>query len=171
MAESYPSNYGGKQQDSETYIKSFNFGVPASLWKTIRYNNQNVITPASNNANNLYIPGNLYVDGLIVNPSDLTIKDNIKILSDDFTKNIDNLKPVEFTFKDDENKKPHYGFIAQEFSEQYPNLITNIPRMVGDETINILGINYLEIVPLLVAKIQNMQEEIDMLKEHCVGRY
>ena len=101
MADAFPANYGGKQQDREVYIKSFTFGVPESLWKTIKYSNQMAITPASNNINNLYIPGNLYVDGLIVNPSDLTIKDNIKILSDDLTKNIDNLKPVEFTFKDD----------------------------------------------------------------------
>jgi hypothetical protein len=164
MADAFPANYGGKQQDNETYIKSFTFGIPESLWKTIKYNNQMAITPVSNNINNLYIPGNLYVDGLIVNPSDLTIKDNIKILSDDLTKNIDNLKPIEFTFKDDEKKNVHYGFIAQDFSEIYPHLVTNIPRK-EDGRNDILGINYLEIVPLLVARIQQMQKEIDSLKE------
>jgi hypothetical protein len=164
MSQSYPANYNGKQHDKETYIKTFEYGLPSSLWKTTRINNQIAITPASNNANDLYIPGNLYVDGTIINPSDITIKENIKLVSDNLTKNIDNLKAVEFTFKDDDSKKIHYGFIAQDFSKRFPNLVETIPRTNGEETTSVLGINYLEIVPLLVAKIQDLQRQIDELK-------
>lgn len=164
MSQSFPANYSGKQHDKETYIKTFEFGLPSALWKTTRISNQVALTPASSNANNLYIPGNLYVDGLIINPSDLTIKENIKIVSDNLSRNIDNLRPVQFVFKDDENKKLHYGFIAQEISKEYPDLVTKIPRIMGNETIEVLGVNYLEIIPLLVAKIQNLQKQIDELK-------
>jgi hypothetical protein len=73
-----------------------------------------------------------------------------------------NLQTSEFTFKDDSSKQIHYGFIAQEFEKEYPELVFTKP----DKNLNnIKAINYLEIVPLLVNKIQLMQKEIDGLKD------
>ena len=58
-------------------------------------------------------------------------------------------------------KKLHYGFIAQEFEEHFPELVVSkIDRHVA----NLKAINYLELVPLLVHQIQKMQKEIDELK-------
>lgn len=164
MAYSFPPNYGGKQPNNTSYIKSFSVGAPAQLWKPFTYNNKVTLTPSSNNADNVFIPGDLYVNGSFVNPSDLTIKENIKIVSPNVYDNIDYLKVVEFHFKDDEQKKLHYGFIAQDVLKQIPELVTTIPKQIDDEIHDILAVNYLEIIPLLVARLQKMQKEIDELK-------
>jgi hypothetical protein len=73
-----------------------------------------------------------------------------------------NLQTKEFTFKDDSSKQIHYGFIAQEFEVEYPELVFIKP---DKKLNNIKAINYLEIIPLLVDKIQLMQKEIDDLKD------
>jgi hypothetical protein len=38
--------------------------------------------------NNLYIPGNLYLDGTIITPSDAYLKDKIEDLHDDISVNL-----------------------------------------------------------------------------------
>ena len=73
-----------------------------------------------------------------------------------------NLKTSEFTFKSDPSKQIHYGFIAQDFELEYPELVFKKP----DKNMNNMkAINYLEIIPLLVNKIQLMQKELDELKD------
>ena len=39
------------------------------------------------------------------------------------TDKIMNLKPSAFTFKDDQANKIHYGFIAQELENEYPEIL------------------------------------------------
>jgi len=164
------ANYNGKQPNNTAYIKNFVAGTPSSIWKTIEYplsdgTTIGAITPASSKTENLVIPGNLYVNGSIINPSDVYLKENIRILDTELTNKLMNLKPAEFTFKADKQpvKQKHYGFIAQEFEKEFPELVTVKPDMNVN---NLKSINYLEIIPLLVGKIQDMQKEIDELKEH-----
>ena len=160
------ANYNGKQPNNTAYIKNFVYGSPPNLWKTYSHINSlgepiNVLTPSSENFDNVYIPGDLYVDGTIITPSDINIKDNISLINEDRTNKIMNLKPSAFTFKNDTSKQIHYGFIAQEFITEYPELVITKP---DKKLNNIKGINYLEIIPLLVKQIQLMQREIDELK-------
>ena len=155
------SNYGGKVGNNTANVKSFNVGNPIPLWKTITYNNENVLTPTIKNQS-VYIQGNLYVDGTIINPSDVYLKDQIEDLSTNITNKIMKLRPTQFEFKTDATKKIHYGFIAQEFEEQFPELVVSkVDKTLAD----VKGINYLEIVPLLVYQIQRMQKEIDDLRQ------
>jgi hypothetical protein len=148
--------------------KSFDSGSSASLWKNITYRDpkdnlmKNVITPSISKYDNVYIPGNLYVDGSIISPSDIYLKENIEDLSKDISINLMNIRPTKFGFKSDTQKKIHYGFIAQEFEEHFPELVTS---KVDKDIANLKAINYLEMVPLLVHQIQKMQKEIDELKE------
>ena len=81
-------------------------------------------------------------------------------ISSELSDNIMNLKPMQFTFKADNKSQVHYGFIAQEFETQFPNLVSSNQ----DNQSMHKSINYLEIVPLLVGKLQKMQSEIDELK-------
>jgi hypothetical protein len=161
------ANYNGKQPNNTAYIKNFVPGKPISLWKTINYvdinNNLTVsaITPASTKTDNLYIPGNLYVDGSIINVSDVYLKDQINDLSDNISINLMKLRPTQFVFKSDPIKRLHYGFIAQEFEEYFPELVVS---KIDKDVANLKAINYVEIVPLLVYQIQRMQKEIDDLK-------
>lgn len=161
------ANYGGRQPNNTAYIKNFTYGNPANLWKADLYisssgDSINVLTPTSENLNNVYIPGNLYVDGNIINPSDINLKDNICHVNEDKTNKLMNLKTSEFTFKSDPSKQIHYGFIAQDFELEYPELVFKKP----DKNMNNMkAINYLEIIPLLVNKIQLMQKELNELKD------
>jgi len=162
------ANYSGKQPNNTAYIKNFVAGTPASLWKTMKYddsvNNVTVsaITPVSINYDNLYIPGNIYLDGSVITPSDAHLKDEISNLPDETSENIMKIRATQFTFKSDPAKKLHYGFIAQEFEEHFPELV--LPK-IDKDVANLKAINYLEMVPLLVYQIQRMQKEIDDLKE------
>jgi len=164
------ANYNGRVGNNTTNTRYFTPGMPYSLWTTI----SNTTTPSitTTNYKNVYIPGNLVVDGTITNLSDLTLKENIVEISAELSDTVMRLKPTQFTYKTDTQHKVHYGFIAQEFEEHLPELVTNKPTSNINynpsinkhlET-NIKAINYLEVLPLLVHKIQTMQKEIDELK-------
>ena len=156
------SNYGGRQPNNSSYIKQFKIGNTAPLFKIINHNNSRTITPASTANNNLYIPGNLSVDGTLTLPSDAELKDNILGISEENSENIMKLSAKEFTLKNDDKKTKHYGFIAQELEILFPTLVTTKPDINGKKY---KGVNYLELIPLLVHKIQDMQKEIDQLKD------
>ena len=160
------ANYGGRQPNNTAYIKQFVNGTTPNLWKNILYTPSGgtptqVLTPTSPVYGSVYITGDLYVDGNIVNPSDVFLKDNISLINEERTNKLLNIKASSFTFKDDPYRKIHYGFIAQDFENEFPELISVKPDSKYN---NLKAINYLEIIPLLVDKIQMMQKEIDELK-------
>jgi hypothetical protein len=160
------ANYDGKQPNNTAYIKRFTSGTLSNLWKVVSYTKsdntiESAITTANQKYKILFIKGDLFVEGNIVNPSDINLKNNIEAIKIDATNKIMDLKPSQFTFKNDSSNNIHYGFIAQEFENEYPELVYSKPDVNYS---NMKGINYLEIIPLLVHKIQLMQEEIDMLK-------
>ena len=150
-------NYGGRQGDNVQGIKQFvtsSVGVVDWIYKTIAGSTTKVITPYDQ-TKTVMIPKDLLVLGSINNPSDIILKDNIEqINSDDFNK----LNPVSFTFKDDDKNKKHYGFIAQELETVYPELVTNTE-------LGFKSVNYIEMIPILLSQMKNMQMEIDKLKE------
>jgi hypothetical protein len=165
------ANYNGRQPNNTAYIKNFISGTPANYWQTATYTPNSgpkagqtigVITTTSLKYDNLLIPGDLFVNGQIYNPSDIFLKDNIKLIDNEKVNKIMNLKPSEFVLKRDPLKNVHYGFIAQEFENEFPELVSIKP---DKEYANLKAINYLEIIPLLVNKIQLMQKEIDSLNE------
>lgn len=159
------ANYNGRLTNSG-FTKFFVEGGEGQYWKPAKYINTppNIITaltPTYSGINDLYIPGDIYIDGSVIHTSDVYLKDNISSLNKDKINKLMNLQTKQFTFKDDSSKQTHYGFIAQEFENEYPELVFIKP----DKTLkNIKAINYLEIIPLLVNKIQLMQEEINELK-------
>ena len=165
------ANYGGRVADpnTSTYTKFFNQGTAPNLFATIPdltgVGGSGTIVPASPYYKNLTIPGNLNVNG------DLTVYG----VSTEFSDNIMKLKPTQFTFKTDLTKKIHYGFIAQEFETQFPELVVNKPDNNNNHyhihhKRDIKAINYLEVIPLLVSQIQKMQNEINELKLQIHGR-
>jgi hypothetical protein len=150
-------NYSGRQGDNIQNIKQFvtsTVGIVNWIYKTLTVSTAKVITP-QDQTKTVMIPNDLLVLGSINNPSDIILKDNIEQINiDDFNK----LNPVSFTFKDDEKNKKHYGFIAQELETVYPELVTNTE-------LGFKSVNYIEMIPILLSQMKNMQMEIDKLKE------
>jgi hypothetical protein len=122
-----------------------------------------MITPTIKGAN-LLIQGDLTVGGSIYNPSDINIKENIEILTDVDVEFVTHLKPVKYNYIYDSVKKPHFGLIAQEVSLLAPNLVGEIQdASVSDAPIK--AVNYIELIPILLAKMNMMQDELAQLKQ------
>jgi len=157
------SNYGGRQPNNSSYIKQFSSattGYVNWIYKTI--NGTKYITPST--SNDVYLPKDLTVVGSINNPSDIKIKENIHDLTNDFCNNIFKIIPKKYNFINDEKKKEHYGIIAQELEDIFPKLVTNTIIEDSENNINqIKAINYLELIPIMIAKMKIMQNEIDEL--------
>ena len=165
MTTNNTPNYGGRQNNNTSYIKNFVVAASPDLWTVVSYPNtdsylSNTLTPSSLSYDNLLIEGDLYVNGKIINPSDVNLKDNIEGVSIKHMDSLMKLDVKQFTFKHDLKKQIHYGFIAQDFEKEFPELVSIKP----DSNAKYKAINYLEIIPLLVGKIQMMQKEIDELK-------
>lgn len=151
------SNYGGKQPDNSQGIKQFveaPSGQASWVYKRLP-NGLQVQTPANKTAP-VYIASDLYVNGSIYNPSDATLKKDIQPLDREKIDKLMNINPTSFKFKTDIRRKEHYGFIAQDFEKVYPELVKN--SEMGYKTIN-----YIELIPILVSKIQDMDKEIKEL--------
>jgi hypothetical protein len=173
------ANYSGSHSSGNQNIKYFYYGNPNNLavWKNMQYindvsgstpffipKNKTLITPAVTKTASkvsipVYISTDLYVAGTIYGTlgtsSDEKLKDNIQTISDLKISEFIHLEPKEFTYKSEPLKK-HFGFIAQDVEKIYPELVSTSDN-------GYKSVNYIEIIPLLVAKINAMQKQIDSL--------
>jgi hypothetical protein len=104
----------------------------------------------------------IYLSNLIVDNismiSDKNLKSDIINIPENKTKSLFEINPTQFTFKSDIKKKIHYGFIAQDLEKIYPEL-------VKDSEKGYRKVNYIELIPLIVSKMKDMQDEINELKK------
>jgi Chaperone of endosialidase len=159
------ANYGGKQPNNTTYVKqfvtSFN-NISTWVYDKVSVPGKKVITPSDSSVN-VSIPNDLIVYGTINTPSDFSIKENITHLPPSLSDKIMELKPVKYNYKE-VPEKTHYGFIAQELEDVFPELVNEVS--LTEEGATLKTINYLELIPLLLLKIQDMQKDIDLLKKN-----
>jgi hypothetical protein len=155
------ANYGGKQPSYTQNIKQFVVSPTVSqaewIFSKINTTGEISITPA-NKTKSVYIYKDLYVNGSIYNTSDKNHKEEIKPISDSKIEKLLDLEPVEYKLKTDTKNKKHFGLIAQDVEEIYPELIS-------DGNLGFKTVNYMELIPLLLLKMKNMQKEIDDLRE------
>ena len=148
-----------------TNVKQFDISNECSaLWSFNKPSK--IITPTIKGAN-LLVQGDLTVMGTIYNPSDINIKENIELLTDNDIKFVSQLNPVKYNYIYDSSKKPHYGLIAQEVLQLAPNLVGEIQDDKASDY-PIQTVNYIELIPILLAKMNNMQDELTQLKQNCV---
>jgi len=152
------ANYGGRIANQGTIKQFYNSQCNSNglIFKTLPGNI--TVQTTVNQTVPFYVASNLYVAGDITLASDKNLKDNISSITEEKTNNVLNLNPVQYSFKADTKKKIHYGFIAQELEEIYPEL-------VKDSEMGHRKVNYIEIIPLIVLKMKDMQNEIDELKK------
>ena len=103
--------------------------------------------------------------------SDIRLKENIEPASSKLN-DILSLNVVNFSFKSDENKEKHIGFIAQEFQEIFPSLVTVQDNREYDDNGNViygyedsLGLKVGMEFAILTKAIQEQQEIIESLKQ------
>jgi hypothetical protein len=171
MSAIITTNYGGRQPNTTAYIKQFftasNVISGAADWIYTLINNIQYITPTDKKVD-VYIKNNLLVNGSINNSSDIRLKENISVLNDEECNKILNIKPIKYCFKDDENKNIHFGLSAQELEMYYPELVKDgiqLDDKENTETNTYKSVNYLELIPILIVKIQNLQNKIDILED------
>ena len=101
------------------------------------------------------------VDSLIVQDlvqvSDRSVKKDIETLDKRrVIEKVKKLRPVSFNWKKDDSHD--IGFIAQEVKEVFPEFVS------GTKDKSLIGVKYSNMVSVLVACIQDLQEQIDALK-------
>ena len=134
---------------------------------------------------NTYVTGTLTANNLVT-PSDIKLKTNIESLKEkgNALDNILNMHAIAYNYKEREIPKEildtiqastlenfdnsqstirHYGLIAQELQEIYPDLVYE-----GQD--GYLGINYVELVPVLICAIQELKEELNEVKGNGSAR-
>lgn len=151
------ANYGGKistSGDTKQFIMSdLNLAnwiykkISGKLFQTTEKYNIPVI-----------ITGDLTVSGSIFNPSDKQLKNNINNINNQITDDLMTLNPIIFSYKNDINCKIHYGLLAQEVEEKFPNLVED------NLYTGFKSVNYQELIPIMLEKMKNMQNEINYLK-------
>lgn len=106
------------------------------------------IVPISNQTNNLY---KLKSVSYTFNETSLKSSNSlVQTQTMDPNKIVSELKPTD--------NRIHYGFIAQEVKEIYPELVYE-----DDE--GILGIDYISFIPLLIEELKQQNEIIEKLKQ------
>jgi hypothetical protein len=106
---------------------------------------------------NNIITNQLQAQDFIAN-SDIRLKDKIIKIDKDDCSSLAVLEPVKYHFKNDDTKRTRYGFIAQDVEEE-------MPELVHTNTEGIKGINYQDIIALLVKDNQDLRYRLNKLEE------
>lgn len=96
------------------------------------------------------VAGNIYATGFYASSS-LKYKENISDYTDSALSILDKVKIVNFNYKNDENKIPKVGFIAED-----TNPLLSTPDLDREDLYNCIG--------LLIKAVQELQKEIEELK-------
>ncbi len=102
--------------------------------------------------------GNLQVQGTVTQSSDVNIKDNIQIIDD--ISNVDKIFAKSYTLKADSDKKIHYGFIAQDVEQYFPELVSEI-QDPNNESKAIKSLNYNELLVLKIAYLEKKNTDLE----------
>jgi trimeric autotransporter adhesin len=94
-----------------------------------------------------------------IQTSDIRLKTNIRDLSYGL-ESIMRLEPVSFTWKDEKEGKIRLGLIAQDVEKVINEVVDK-----GNDPSQTLGINYSELVPVLIKGIQEQQRQIESVRQ------
>ena len=114
----------------------------------------------------LHVNGNIRVNGEIRNPSDRRLKQDIQPLGS-VSEMLKGLNPVSYAWRRPQEEGyesgRQIGLIAQEVEEV-------IPQVVSEFEDGFKGVNYLELVPVLIGALKEQQERIEALESVIAER-
>ncbi len=102
--------------------------------------------------------GTVYAGTGTIQTSDIRLKENVRSLNYGLDEVMD-LRPVSYTWKKDSTHKINLGLIAQEVLKVVPEAV-NVPKDGS-----YLGMNYSNLVPVLIKAVQEQQKLIDEQKK------
>lgn len=110
---------------------------------------------------------NLYAEGwvnaqTVTQRSDEHLKE-IYGWSEDADKAFDDLEPIEFRFKDGEDRKIHFGFGARAVERSLEENGFSDHGMIGVNG-DVYSLAYAEIIPMLVSKVKSLEKRIEELE-------
>jgi hypothetical protein len=97
------------------------------------------------------------------NISTIKAKENVKTLNTELPDKLDklhDLRPIQFTYKNDPNHKLSYGLVAEEVLDHFPELVRH------DREGEIASVAYPQFIGLLIAEVQRLRTEVEALKKH-----
>ena len=97
----------------------------------------------------------VYSENGVVTTSDVRFKENINTIPYGLAE-VKALNPVRFNWKDESPEQIHFGLIAQDVMAVLPEIVEG-----GDDSDVLLGLNYSELVPVLINAVQEQQTEIE----------
>ncbi len=100
----------------------------------------------------------VYATSGTIQTSDRRLKTNIKNLNYGL-KEVLALQPVSYNWKDKSHPENKIGLIAQDVKKVVPEVVS------GNEAKEKLGMNYAELVPVLINAVKEQQKQIDELKK------
>ncbi len=93
-----------------------------------------------------------------IQTSDVRLKTNIKPLSYGLNEVL-LMHPIRYNWKTDPTSHAKIGLIAQEVKRLVPEVVT------GDETKEMLGMNYAELVPVLINAVKELDKKIEKIEK------
>ena len=153
------ANYGGRIDTQQGNIKQFIISSSFANWMYKKFTNGLTVQTPQAQKIPVLITSDLIVTGSFFNSSDERLKTNINDITTEAVDNLLTLNPLIFSYKNDIKKKNHYGVLAQDVEKKFPELV---------ESNNVSGyktVNYIELMPLMLAKMKRMQNEINELKQ------
>jgi hypothetical protein len=89
--------------------------------------------------------------------SDIRLKDIEKPI-ENAVQSLSTLQTIYYSWKDSENKSLHLGLIAQEVEAVFPEIVSE------SSISNMKGVNYMELIPVLIKATQEQQSQMESLK-------
>jgi hypothetical protein len=74
------------------------------------------------------------------------------------------LRAVNFSWKLDNTKKENLGLIAQDVEKVFPQVIDKSTLGKSDDSTEYLGVRYQELVPVLIAAIQELEARLKTIE-------
>lgn len=108
---------------------------------------------------------NLHVEGEAITTSDIRQKENVSYDLSKYIAVFDQLKPCSYKFI--KGHRTHLGMIAQEVEAAADNVGIDLEHFAAvciDRENDVYGLRYAEFIPLLIAKVKQLEAEIKELK-------
>lgn len=157
------SNYFEKTGGTISGETNFSGGLVRVGGQQCIYNSGSMVTLSTNNLETMIAGSKIYSKVTISTSSDERLKENIVAAdSDKMVELIENIKVVNFNYKEDKTKAVVVGVVAQQLIEAQPDIAKYLVEMGED---GYYSVKIADLVFPLIAAVQKLSAEVKALKE------